>query len=475
MAYFNFGGELAALWENNTPTLQARNLLGQALLHVAIIRSNKWVIHHLLTNGADIDMTYKGSNLLKSAMVDCNKQMVKMLLSLGADYTGQGGLHGTVLGAAALAGDINIVDAVLASSPDIEITDTIMVNAVRNRKYSMPILEILAAVDTSIECTSPVIEAAMEDPDPEDLLLQLLRRAWDNVNEGIMLAAAKTGFHTSLLLNLLISKGGAHHVTEAVMIAVGENTHSPTDDLAVLLSAGATIEVNDAFLAATLRNRWTPVRKIKSLLAEYPEIPITEEVLVAAASNSIEPGQIIKWLLSGDSNLTVTDAVIITAARNPRVTQAVLSWLRGLIPAIENPERLLIAAAESCDQEHFWSLWHSNSDILISPAVLNAILRYSYRYHSDLESLLDQNPHLRSNDLAMVAAAQNKNHSLRVFQDVFKGVTSYKIPEAVMIAAAEHGNRTSTVELLLRKDPEMELTEGIMSAAAGNEDGGLST
>lgn len=126
-------------------------------------------------------------------MVDCNEQMVELLLGLGVEFAGPNVDHGTVLGHAVLVGDTNLVQAILALTPEIEVTDIIMVGAVSNQKHAVAILELLLCTETTLEITSPMMIAAASIYKSDSHVLKFMLDRGGKINDGIMQVAAMNG------------------------------------------------------------------------------------------------------------------------------------------------------------------------------------------------------------------------------------------------------------------------------------------
>lgn len=402
-AYFRFGG-LRELWECDDLSLNATNENGETLFFVATTRRNYPVMDILLEKGADI--YWENSTDRKKPLIPGILRLsggFRLAASLIDKYTSVIGFA-KAMEILATYGDEELVKVVIDRCRDLMITESLVTAAARNRRLGNTVQDMLAfggyntriinyfvedlarrstqepmgmllASFPNLEITETVMIAAAENQSCEGLMSTLLARDTNiPITEAVVTTATENPLYGPRMISMMLNRGPRVSFTEAIItIAVGDARYG-LDIICLLLDRMPITEFIVTSAAGSCRHGEGIIR---ILLDRSPTIPITIEAVMAAADNW-QCGDAVMWmLLDRDPDISITEDIMTAAAGNWQFGDAVMSMLLDRDPDISITEKIIKTAAKNwrCGKGILSMLLARNPNIPISAEVVAALRR----------------------------------------------------------------------------------------------------
>ncbi|KAL2817700.1 hypothetical protein BDW59DRAFT_165856 [Aspergillus cavernicola] len=402
-----------------------------------------------------------------------------------------------------------------AQGQAVAIPEAILKSAAENemcgREVMTLLLNYLKGQGRKVLITDAVLKAAAENLESGDALLALLLEYRDNsiwMAEDIVIAAAENEDLGHQIMSLLLNHDRHIWVSPAAFEAAAGNLHQGPELIALLLRQnGDNIRITEDIIITTVHND-TSGLEVLTLLKEHNGgyLPVTEGILVAAAASENCHDIIDLFLGLYNANIPITNAVLETAARNPACNKEHLARLLNffdstfqvtdvvLISAMHDWEKValllthlvtittnsptggvLIAAAGSAE----WCLEKPlllellNRDIPITEAVLEAAAGNPVHGYSVMDMLLEHcSQELQISQGILLAAAKNAQRGGHIMELLLERQPDIQITEYSITAAAATDN--DTLEQLIRhlKEsptmPAVQITESLLDTVSGN-------
>jgi len=279
-----------------------------------------------------------------------------------------------------------MIELLLDRDSNIEITETIVVAAAKN-KYGKDMMELLLHRDPNIEITEAVVVAAAGDGIG---VMKLLLDRNPNIKITKAVVVAAVGHYSGTnMIKMLLNQDPNIEITEEVMTAaVVGNSRKPygrAEMVEFLLDRNPNIEITETVLVVAARNENDAnARKVMELMLDRdPNIEITETVVAAAAGNGDD--ETVMELLLARENIQITQAVAVAAVSNEDNGYEVMQLLLVTDRKLDITMSILTAAAENrrC-RKGVIGLLARNSNIKIRDAGLKAIATFSILNTSEL-------------------------------------------------------------------------------------------
>jgi len=375
----------------------------------------------------------------------------------------------------------------LDRSGESEITDEVIRVAASNHQNGKEMVELLLDRSRKTKITEEVMKAAARNSGPRNKTMELLldRCGETGVTEEVVKAAASSGNHKETI-ELLLDRCGGIEVTAEVMKAA---VHGGREVVQLLLDRCEKVWITEEIMIAAA-SAYHGERVIKLLLDRNREIMITEEIMIAAAS-TYHGERVIKLLLDRNREIMITEEVIRAGlkSRNDDMAKFLLFSDR----VTEIGEGTVKAIVEFCNSKTSVLFFNRHRDIEITRGVLEAATRNKIYGADILEWLFNQpgkpeipagiNGNKRGSGTTALVLGQDKN--AWVTEDLMSAVAG-KHPEVMemlldrggeacitqntLMRAAESDDYKAdkVIKLLLNRAGNMEITEEVMKAAAGN-------
>ena len=256
VCYFQLGTGFQDFWEWDSFDINSRNSDGETLLHIASLAGNERVVKSLLKNGADVNipcediLSPSGWNPLTTAIINNQARITVILLDHGAGIglSGVGQNINTILQFAAVRGDESVIQAMINTDHDTEISEPVLVAAAKNRSHACEILEILVRCP-NIEITETVLSAAAMNFKEKALKMLLDRDPTVQITEAILSAAVGNNTAGVEALEELLARDTNIEITEAILTAAMANyRYAKIIDILVRNTWNTNIVVNSTAL-----------------------------------------------------------------------------------------------------------------------------------------------------------------------------------------------------------------------------------
>ena len=495
MSFYNFGGELERHWELDVFNANCENLAREPLLHVAIVRGNRWVVEYLCSKGADVNAIIRRRSLLMLAIDSDQRAVVCSLLDRGAKIAAPDGVYPTLLHAAARRGGVKAVEGVLARGANI--SKTVILEAAKNEQRGVEVMKLLLTRNTKIKATEAVVAAALANRASGPDLMELLfdRDPFLQVTDEAVVAASNSG--NFRVVEVVLDR--RPDISEVVLVALAKEPGSP-ELLAKLLTSDAQLRITGAVVAAVMGNRANGPKLMELLLGrdlslQVPNaavveaakstyglqliqrllaggaIPVTESLLIAASLVHECNSRLLWLLLTEDRDIKITDAVFVAAASNPRTPEEIVALLLARNPDLQITEAILVAAATKFPVRIdgiVHQLLARNPDIKITEEVFKAVASNNGSGTEIVQFLLARGPNIEITGAILTAAASNNNCGADILKLLLTKYPGIEITEEVLTTAVSNsGSGEKIVRLLLARNSDLKITEAVMTAAAG--------
>lgn len=322
----------------------------------------------------------------------------------------------------------------------------------------------------------------------------------NSVGETLLLVASGRGnewVSTFLLANGADVNAGTSGYTRNPLMAAIRGGHGAT--VANLLDHGADVSANDGHYMTVMDAALQEGKKavMETILARDTSIEITEDILKDVAGNRSNGKEIMEALLASGGNLKITEAVLRNAVTNKtwgkqmigmllakdaniRITEGVVMdtawtwWAQPIMeillardPNIEITKSITRAASINSHggMEMMEMLLAKEPTAVIATPVVEAIVgTFKMRM---LEVLLARDGGIEVTEELVTAAAGNQTGDQGVIEMLLARDPNIKITEGVVVAAAGNGNK-EILEMLLARDAGIGITEAVVAAAAGS-------
>ncbi|KAL4901866.1 hypothetical protein BDW74DRAFT_181307 [Aspergillus multicolor] len=353
----------------------------------------------------------------------------------------------------------------------VEITPSTLQIAVRNEAQGLNILRLLLAYaddrGKEVNITAAVVKAAVENIESGDDLLALILEHQDTVaiTEEIVIAAAENPQLGHELVNILLIYDGTISTTLAILEAAAGNSRHGLRLITLLLRDGRKIMADEDLIISAVYNDDFGV-EILTFLQDHNKVPllVSEKVLLAAVESENSPELIDLFMRIHGGNLPITDAVLEAAASSQECDDEYFARLLDLSNShVQFIEEIMVRAAH--DSEKVSLLVDTGARITEKVLIAAAGNVNWCLERSLLDGLVDQI--ILITDAVLEAAAGNPVHGFKAMnllldywgQDIH-------ISERVLLAAAANPDGPNIVYLLFDRDPDLEVTEAVMIAAA---------
>ncbi|KAL3483545.1 hypothetical protein BJX62DRAFT_244796 [Aspergillus germanicus] len=398
----------------------------------------------------------------------------------------------------------------------VDITDEVLEAAARNEPCGDQIMDLLLDYkagqcdEQQIRVPADVLMAALENTEFGDTILTLLleHSALSNepihITENLLIAALENEDLCDRILTVILGHGCRIPVSLPVLAAAAANLHhGPELIRRLLVRVGTNAWITDDVLVAAVHNEISGLEVLKVLKQHNGgDLPLTEPILVAIVAQEAVDELIKLWPINlDDEKALVTQAVLTNATKNPAcskdnlerllraadghfgVETAVLTSTMGdtekatfLLNHINIPKqsapifpvRVLAAAAASldCCLDKAILLKLLPGDMLIPSDVLEAAAGNPIHGYDVTKLLLE---HCRQNlpvsEGVLLVAATNLEHGAGILQLLFERQPEAEVTDTPIAAAAAAGN--GTLQALIRQRekfslPPFEVTEGLL-------------
>jgi len=447
-------------------------------------------------------------------------EIMEILLSRDADVE----ISTAAIATVARKFDQEIIKILLVKNDCFEITKDVVTAAVWNFKIKKEVIEMLLSRDSPNVKVSAAAAVAIITHFDEEVVLKLLSRNF-NIEISVEVVATIARRCNQKVMKTLLARVDNIEITEEVVTAAMYNWSGINGVVQVLLDADSNVKITAAATEAIMRNlerfdsqmtlrllsrdvnmeeiteatiitiaNRFDKKTIEFLLAKYPNIQKTKAVAMAAASNASGGKEMMSVLLGRGSdikitgaavaaiaktfdrevmemlldncNVEITEEVIITIAS--RFNKKVMGHLLAKNPDIQITEAVALAAASntSSGKEMMSILLGRGSDIKITGAAVAAIAK---TFDGEVMEMLLDNCNVEITEEVIITIASRFNK--KVMGHLLAKNPDIQITEAVLVAAAGGFQGKETIEMLLTRDPTIEITEAVLVAAAGDFQG----
>ncbi|KAL6911038.1 putative ankyrin repeat protein [Trichoderma evansii] len=354
---------------------------------------------------------------------------------------------------------------------EIRITENIAKAAAASPQGRLTMAMLLEKRGSEFQITEDVVKAAAGNSSNEVMAL-LLEKCGSQIKitEEVIKAAAES--YSKEAIGFLLEKcENEIKITEDIIKAAVGGSKNCTLIMTLLFEKyGSKIDITEDIIITAARNKENTI-PILTLLLRKSNVKITENITIAMAENSICGRAMMIWLLEKyGSDLKITEDVVIAAAENRENSRAVLALLlqkRG--GEIKITEKIVKAAAGNSRAALLFLLEKFGSEIQITESIVKAAVENQQGGRAVLLLLFQKYGEMIkiTEDIVLAAVGSGRN-SRAIMQLLFKERRrDIGITEKVMKAAVRN-NRGITALLLEECGNEIEITEDILIAAAGN-------
>ncbi|CEL05721.1 hypothetical protein ASPCAL06837 [Aspergillus calidoustus] len=379
----------------------------------------------------------------------------------------------------------------LARSQPIVITDAVLECAARNEPCGDQVMDLLLdpvimqRQQGQLTISEAVLKAACENTEFGDVILtQLLDRSSNetiSITENLLIAAVQNEDLGDRLLNVILDHGCQIPSSPAVLAAAAANLHLGPELIALLLPRMGDIQITGDVILAAVNNETSGLEVLK-LLKQHNGggLPVTEAILLTIVEKETVDELIILWAISLDNYMAlVPQAVLENAAGNPACSK---SHLKRLLKAadccFDHTATILISTMNDTEKatfilEHI-KIPEQSAHTFPVRALAGVAGRLDYCLEKPLllKLMRDDVP---ISAHVLEAAAGNPIHGYDVTKLLLDQCEpNLQVSEGVLLAAAtnpHHG--TETLQLLLERQPEVEVTDALIAAAAARGNGTL--
>ncbi|KAL0631453.1 hypothetical protein Q9L58_009685 [Maublancomyces gigas] len=309
---------------------------------------------------------------------------------------------------------------------------------------------------------------------------------------GCLEAVAREG--TATMFATVIDRIPNTTVAGAILVAVVGNVIWGKDLMEILVARDLGIEITGAVVTAAAENRQMGEQVITAILAGGRIVRITPTALVAVAR--LFSHEIMEILVARDLDLEITDAVVTAVAGNRRMSeQGMVAMLDGgrivkITPMalvavarlfgdglteilvardldFEITEMVVTAAARNwrMGEQGMKVILARNCIVRITPTALVAVARLFS--HEVMEILVARDLDLEITEVIVIAAAGNWRMGEQGMKAILaRGHITGIAPEALVAVAQKFGNKV--MEVLLARCPNIKITGAVLIAAANN-------
>ena len=336
-----------------------------------------------------------------------------------------------------------IIKRLLERAGNVLITEDVLITAA-NSPNRNELIKMFSRKDW--EMTEEVLEAMMSRLASEELLQLILNRVADlEITEKILLAAASNRFFGDQLVGLLLDRVDRLVLLDSVLSEAAGNYTFGLELILLLQRRVGSINVTPEALERAARQG--SIRTMTFLL-EHTSAPITEAVIMEAIRGCIYPNYVekVQLLLDRATNLPVTRQMVDMATRYSCLECLALIWQRACrIEMTEDVARDLAQAAISSAGavSNLMFLLDVVEDLVVGPESLVSIARKGYNEVQLLNLLID------------------RGMNLQITQDVLRA------------AAGNYRDDSSLMTILLGQSDKAMLSEELFRVAAGSGSVGI--
>jgi hypothetical protein len=302
-----------------------------------------------------------------------------------------------------------------------------------------------------------------------------------DITESVVVAAVKNKFQGREIITLLLNQRGDEvKITEEVVKAAVRNTGQGRELMTLLLNQrGDEVKITEEVFAVAAGNIGQGGELMKLLLNQWgDEVKITEEVAEVAAGNIGQGREVMTLLLNqrGDE-VEITEEVVEAAAGNTGQGREVMTLLlnqRG--DEVEITEKVVEAAGGNMDhgKEVMIVLLRQGVDKFVISA--DGLVTRMARYFGQEAMALFLNrwgDEVKITTGVVEAAAGNMNYGKEVMIVLLRqGVDKFVISDGLVTRMARYFGQEAMALFLNRWGDEVNVTEEVVEAAAGNMDHG---
>lgn len=259
LSYFSFGGH-PELWQGVETHMNCANGGQQTLLHLASTSGNQVAVRILLEHGADFDrLDIFDRTPLLVAMNYGQTMIALQLLDNGAKLPG----CANAFEAVAKSGDVSMFHALMDRDHDLMITEALVRAAAGNLKHSVDLLKLLFSIDPNIKFTEAILIAVAKGGN-KYIMEGLLSSDYDlEISEAVVVATVQWSDHMVTsgglfgigitgLLGALLDRNPNTEITDAVIIGAAKNSTSSDALIRFFHCREPTMRITDSSLTDML-------------------------------------------------------------------------------------------------------------------------------------------------------------------------------------------------------------------------------
>ena len=327
----------------------------------------------------------------------------------------------------------SVIRLLLDRAGDMQITEDVLAAAARYGRGGQ-IIKLLSGKDW--EMTTEVLEAMVKHLKSGEALQWVLDRTKDCELTGkVLLAAANNDSFGDKLVAQLLDKVNLLDFIDPLLVEAAGNKHLGLEIVMLIQRQNGYINVSQKALERAAR--YGSVRTMEFLL-DYKSAPITEGIVVRALMRGNL--DMVQLLFDRATDLPITRTMASTAAH---------CWL--------NNECVSFLWDRVCTAE---MTQDATRDLA------QAIIEHSYPTEQNLEMCLDQAKDLVITPEAIINIARRGDDSVSLLELLIEHGAIIQITQGILQAAAT-GQDPSLITFLLERSEGVELTDDIFSAAAG--------
>lgn len=361
--------------------------------------------------------------------------------------------------------DDRVMGMLVARGPNFEITEAIVAAAAGNwRMGDLIIKKVLLARDRSLRISQQAVTAIVQKFDHTVMEMLLARGPNFEITEAIVAAAAEKREMGDQVMKMMLAGGSNLRISrEAVAAVVRKFDYKVVE---ALLARDPKPEITEAIMVAAAGNLRVGEGVVRFLLARDPNIEVTKAIVMAAAGNRVTGQQVMWILLAGDPNIELTEAITMTTVGNRRTGEQEVKVMRARARSPRFTPEAVVAVVCEFDCAVMEALLDRDPNFEITEAIMVAAAGNRKLDERAMEILLARDPNFKIIEAVVVAAGLNWRFGKRVMKAMLAWGSSLRItPEAVAAVVRRFG--CEVVEMLLARDPSFEITEAIVTATAG--------
>jgi predicted nucleic acid-binding protein len=330
-----------------------------------------------------------------------------------------------------------------------------------------------------VQISDEVVKAAAGNSGSgEKVMALLLKERGKEVQiteEVVKVAAGNYSSGKNIMALLLKERGKEVQITEEVVKAAAGNSGSGEKVIALLLKErGKEVQITERVVKTAAGNSGSGEEVMALLLKEREkEVQISEEIVKAAAGNSSSGEEVIALLLKErGKEVKITEGVVKAAAGNYSSGKRVMALLlKQQAQSIIDPTQIVTELARSFDEKCLVLLLiERGNEIQISEEIVKAAAGNYYRGEKVIALLFkERGKEVKITEGVVKAAAGNYGSGKRVMALLLEQqVQSIIHPTQVIIELARSFDEKYVALLLKERGNEIQISEEVVKAAAGN-------